>query len=115
MDFLPYEGVPLAEGRDRKRLTLVATITAIILGAAGGLAALTPVSKTSSEGMTGEARTAAPSTVTASAPMFASSTVANIAASDSDTGPGSAESELALLSAAESKLALRPVAEGWWP
>jgi hypothetical protein len=106
VDFIPYEGAPLARGNELRRTSLVVAITAVILAGAGWLAVLTPVSNVGSfdEGL-GEAPGA---TVAMTAPVAVASPslVAGAASSDSDFGPGGAESELAC-QAASSKVALR--------
>jgi hypothetical protein len=105
VDFMPYEGAPVARGNDFKRLVLVVSITAVIVLGAGWLAALTPVpSLNSFEGAMEEAAMTAPSAVPVISTVSSSSMLANIADSDSDMGPGSAESELALHPVAKSKL-----------
>jgi hypothetical protein len=82
VDFLPYEGAPSKGGHELKRLTLTIAIAVVMLGGAWGLAASAPVPGKS---VLSEARMTAPATPA----------VDNIAASDTDVGPGDAESELA--------------------
>ena len=82
MDFLPYEGAPSKRGRESERLILSIAIAAVMLAGAWGLAASAPVP---GKRALNEVRMAAPSTPA----------VGSIASSDTDVGPGDAESELA--------------------
>ncbi len=79
---MPYEGVARERGHDLERWILAVAFGAALLLGALGLAASTPVSKTSPSG---ETRMNAPS----------ATLVAKIADSDSDRGPGETEPELA--------------------
>jgi hypothetical protein len=107
VDFTPYEGAPLASGNQLKRTSLVIAISALILAGAGWLAVLTPVSNVRSfDDALGKTRSA--SVATAPLTVVVPTLLAGVASSDSDFGPGGAESELAC-QAAESKVALRPV------
>ncbi len=81
MDFVPFEGVPLEGGQEWKRLMLAVAIGAVMVMGAWVLLGASPISTTRS---VSEARMIAPSTTAG----------VNIAASDTDVGPGEAESEL---------------------
>jgi hypothetical protein len=106
---MPYEGAPLVRGNEWKRLALVVAITAIILAGAGWLAVLTPTPSMSSfDEATGET-VSAPSAVKAPLMTVTPHPLANAASSDSDVGPGGAESELAFHPAAGAKLSVRRV------
>jgi hypothetical protein len=109
VDFLPYEGAPLARGNEAKRLTVVVAITAFIIAGAGWLAVLTPVSNVNSVDEVMAETMSTPSLIVAPLPMVAPSMLANVASSDSDLGPGSAESELSFHPAAASKLSIHRV------
>jgi hypothetical protein len=84
VDFVPYEGAPLKGGRDLKGLILALAIGAAMLVGTWALAASAQSSITTSV-----------VTVMMSAPS--TMVVDNVAVSDSDFGPGEAESEVALL------------------
>jgi hypothetical protein len=84
MDFVPYEGAPLKGERDLKGLILAVAIGAAMLLGTWALAGSAQASSTTS---VVTARVNAPSTMV----------VDNVAVSDSDLGPGEAESEVALL------------------
>ena len=103
VDFMPYEGAPQASQNDLKRTSLVVAITAVILAGAGWLAVLTPVSNLGSfDDPPAEAMA-----MKASLSVVTPTLVAGVASSDSDVGPGSAESALACQGAAVSKTANR--------
>jgi hypothetical protein len=108
VDFTPYEGAPLARGNELKRTSLVVAISAVILAGAGWLAVVTPVSKVGSLDDALGKKMSAPVAMTAPSTAVVPSLPAGVASSDSDLGPGGAESELAC-QAAESKVALRRV------